>query len=186
MYIGSTKDLRQRLWKHWSDLRLDKHQVNTLKTDFDEIGRGGFRILVFEELLPGLTRKQREDKEQEYVNIYWDSGVLYNLRKSVKGGCSFPGKKHSAESRAKMSAAGKGKTAWNKGKKTGPRSDETKAKMSAANKHPAWQYTDEIKALRITGLPYSKISERYNCHDNTIRNICLSDNLIAEPVLEAL
>jgi group I intron endonuclease len=184
MYIGSTKDLRQRLCTHWSQLRLDKHQVNTLKADFDEVGRGGFRILVFEELLPGLTRKQREDIEQGYVDMYWDSGVLYNQHKNVK-----------PLSRLFDRSSGPGHPAWNKGKKlsaehraklTGPHSAERIAIRSAANKHPAWQHVDEIKALRTTGLVYSKIAEKYNCHPTVIGRICLSDNFITEPVLEAL
>lgn len=44
------------------------------------------------------------------------------------------GRKQSAETIAKKSAALKGKTAWNKGKKLGPISDEHRAKISAANK----------------------------------------------------
>ena len=44
------------------------------------------------------------------------------------------GRKHSTENRLKMSKAGKGRIAWNKGRKGYKLSDETKQKMSLAQK----------------------------------------------------
>ncbi len=38
----------------------------------------------------------------------------------------------------------------------------------------AWEHTEEIKALRATGMPYYKIGKQYNCHPDLVKAICIS------------
>jgi len=94
-------------------------------------------------------------------------GIPRSAETGAKIAAGHKGKEVSAETRAKIGAA-------KKGKKQGPLSAEHRAKIGAANKHLAWQYADEIKALRATGLTYVKIAEKYDCWPDIIKRICHS------------
>lgn len=77
------------------------------------------------------------DKRIDLVENY-DKAKVDNF----KGWCIHQGKQHTKESKRKNSESHKGRSAWNKGLKTGPLSEETRKKMSKALKNkPAWNKT---------------------------------------------
>ena len=71
------------------------------------------------------------------------------LEQFASQGNPMQGRKHSAETKAKIAAKRRGRPGWNKGKKMGPLSDETKAKLSAIHKgQTAWN----------KGIPWREIT----------------------------
>lgn len=114
IYVGSAVDVQARIRSHRGMLRRGVHDNIHLQRSWDKDGASAF---AFER----LTTCDVDDltaKEQWWVDFYRDNGTpLYNLRPVVE---SQLGLKHSAESRAKMSAAKR------------RLSSETRAKMSEA------------------------------------------------------
>ena len=121
IYIGQTVDIRKRL-NRYSNI-LCKTQVlleNSLR-------KYGWRAHIVEILFEGETsNKHLNLLETEYIKIHKSNYKRYpehNGLNLTDGGDGRRGYKASEETKAKMSAA-------QKGKKT---SDETRAKLSAAN-----------------------------------------------------
>jgi Mor family transcriptional regulator len=75
------------------------------------------------------------------------------------------GKTHSDEAKRKLSVAGKGRPAWNKGKVMVNLTD-----------------TDmiEIRRLHDEGLSYETIAQRYDCSDGTIRRVVLCEDCFSK------
>ena len=133
-YVGSTKNLKQRLSRHRTPSSNSKANPE-LK---EAILRGGYEVIILEQCPDDFTRSQLWAREIHYINLWWDYGILYNKIKKFEGGkkgrpSPRKGKNHSDESKAKMSAssATKGKAAWNRGKE---HSAESRAKMSEAQR----------------------------------------------------
>jgi len=188
-YIGSTKDLVQRIKCH-------NYPTNSFKTNPElkaAVLQGDYKVVILEHCPDDYNRKQLEAREQHYINLWFDYGILYNKHKNVSGWSK--GKKQSAEHRANNSAAKKGRpspikgipqtaehranlSAAKKGRpspiKGIPQSAEHRANIGAANRSQVWQYADEINALRASGMPYYEIGKQYNCSPGTISRICLS------------
>jgi len=152
-YIGSTKDLKQRIKCH-------NYPTNSLKTNPElkaAILKGDYEVVILEHCPDDYNRKQLEAREQHYVNLWFDYGILYNKRKTVSGG-------------------------WNKGKKTGPLSDKTKANISASKKgktpknkgkrySQSYQRADEIIADRAAGMAYYALRIKYKTGVCIIKDI---------------
>ncbi len=141
VYIGQAVNIKRRKNGHYGSLRRGKHANKHLQRAWNKYGESAFEFKV-------LTRCDGEDLnhfEDKAFNIYrgaigWD--MMYNNAEKA-GSCL--GVKPSPETRAKMSAAGKGKiissetrakmSAAAKGKNKGKKhSLETRTKMSAASK----------------------------------------------------
>ena len=114
-YIGSSVDTAIRKGKHRNDLKHGKHRNRIVQHCWNKYGV--FEFTVLEE----CVKDDLIVREQFYLDQHCDNPKNVNLSPTA-GSCL--GYKHSAESRAKMSAA-------NKGRK---HSAESRAKMSAANK----------------------------------------------------
>lgn len=170
-YIGKTDNPKRRLRSHMRDAREGKtdHKSRWIAS------------LIREDLSPIIKIMERCDesvwKERE---CHWITTLRnqYDLTNSTDGGDGF---KPSVETRAKMSAAKRGKPAYNKGI---PASSEARSKQSAAAKL-RWQRRDEeekqivIKRLkdypikshsgwRHTNEAKKKISEAGKGNHNTL------------------
>jgi group I intron endonuclease len=103
------------------------HHSLKLQNAFNKYGINSIEFDVIDECPTELTTE---------IEQYW----LNNLDTFKKGYNSCPlaksnlGFKWSKESREKLSASKKGKAPWNKGIKTYPPSEETRQKLSLANK----------------------------------------------------
>lgn len=77
------------------------------------------------------------------------------------------GKHHSEESRKKISEGTKGHIVWNKGKKCGPRSEETRLKISAA--HQGMKASEETRKKLSKAHKGKKLGHWYNNGEINIR-----------------
>lgn len=154
VYVGSSKDIEKRKYRHCHSLNNGKHTNCHLQGAWNTYGYGAFHFVTLEYCNPE-NLVERED---------WWMGILdsrnsdkgYNLRTAdrkkhseetkVKLSIALIGKNlgrhHTAEAKAKISAAGKGRPPWHKGKKL---PEEMKAKISAALQgKPAWNKGKQI------------------------------------------
>jgi hypothetical protein len=77
-YIGSTTDLNHRITGHKNP---GNQKVNSdLKA---AILQGGYEVVILEQCPDDFTRKQLRAREQHYVDIWYDYGILYNKYKNV-------------------------------------------------------------------------------------------------------
>jgi group I intron endonuclease len=118
VYVGSSVDPSMRRARHFSALRHRRHHNAHLQNAWNAHGAEAFKFEIIEEAPIETLR----ECEQLWIDAYQasDENFGYNLAKSVEA--SFLGRTHSAETRAKMSAANKGKV----------RSAEQCARISAA------------------------------------------------------
>ncbi len=115
-YIGSSCNVDKRLAQHKRRLAAGKHCNPHLQSAFNKYGAGAFTY----EALVSCERAKLAEREQSFIDAYFDHDMpLYNQQPSHASGVGFT---VSAETRAKMSAALRGRTL----------SPETRAKMSAA------------------------------------------------------
>lgn len=128
-YIGSAVDLRRRKTRHFSELRHGKHNNGHLQAAFDLHGESNFSFVVLEYVSIGPELYVAEDK---WMADHVGKKYCYNIGMAamspmlgMKGELSPTwGYKHTAESRAKIAEAGKGRFV----------SEETRAKRSASTK----------------------------------------------------
>lgn len=112
-YVGSSSNLRERFQAHLRYLRRGTHHSPYLHRVWDKYGRMAFEFRVLrlcspEECIP---------LEQRCLDTWPHE---YNVA-PVAGNCL--GVRHTAEACRKMSAAQKGKPAWNKGRRRTPVSE---------------------------------------------------------------
>lgn len=151
IYVGSAVNLRGRKYIHFRDLKLDLHCNKYLQRHVDKYGEEDlqFSILEFCQKENLIEREQYYiDSLQPEFNICQVAGSSFGTRRTeetkqkmrgknnpmygisrIGENATMWGKKHSKETKQKMSNAHKGQIAWNKGKTC---SKETKQKMSEA------------------------------------------------------
>jgi group I intron endonuclease len=116
-YVGSTRNLQQRIQNHLSYFRKGKH-TQRLQELYNAFGEEEFEWQVLETVPVGV---KTEDYEKEVIQRYWGDPLLLNKTRSgspgVRGktlprqteehrrklGDTFRGKPKSEEQRAKMS-----------------------------------------------------------------------------------
>lgn len=104
-YVGSAKNIRQRLWKHRTLLRHQKHENRYLQNAWNKYGENNFDFYVLESCEENILL----EREQYYVNLL---NPEYNLMKEVLR------PQLSEESRKKLSQTRKAKIASGEIKKT--------------------------------------------------------------------
>ena len=115
VYVGSSKNIRNRWWAHLSDLKKGKHHSRKMQRHFNKYGQ---EDLIFEVLEHVQNANALISVEQKYIDSI---SPFFNAMKKA-GSCL--GYKHTDESRQRMSEA-------RKKRKTAP---ETRLKMSIARK----------------------------------------------------
>lgn len=154
IYIGSSQDLDGRKNKHFRMLRSNTHHCKHLQNSFNAYKEKCFEFRVLEYCNNYLER------EQYYLD---NTPIKYNSCKDAIA--PMKGRKHTEESKQKMSRKGK-EHPWY-GKK---HSEESKVKMSnslegkfSGEKNPRCKYKyedfDEVKALLSQGMKAIEISK---------------------------
>lgn len=87
-YIGQSKDIKTRFKNHLSTLRGNKHKNQFFQNDFNktlnQLSSDSFLILETIEELKDSTQQERNEREQFYLNQYFDNKVnCYNIEKKV-------------------------------------------------------------------------------------------------------
>lgn len=160
-YIGQSTELKTREYTHFFELKNNKHHNSHLQNAYNKYGYENleFKILLYcepkeliryeqyfvDKLNPSynilvecvITRKGTRHSEESKKKISFSQkdmkGILNPMFGVHRFGSLNPmfGKKHSLESKIKISESKIGKPPPNKGK---PHSDETKKKMSESGK----------------------------------------------------
>lgn len=136
VYIGSTRNFKNRWKAHLSNLRTNKHHSRHLQFAWNKYGESAFYVSVIE-YCNNDTRVQKEQKWMDhYLSYNKDCG--YNICPKAE---SVTGKAHTAETREKISKSHKGKVkseahrrSISESQKGKTYSDEYKKKMSEATK----------------------------------------------------
>ena len=170
VYIGQSIDIYKRFRNH--KYNLQKNILHPLYNSFRKYGIVNFEFIIIEEV---ISIQNLDNREQYWLDHYksYDKEHGYNLRskaESNKGYKHTKGKKHSEETKAKISSSTKKRHAedpeyTNKiinSNKNRIVSDETKRKISLANKG---------KPARNKG---KKMSEEHK------RNLALARNIRRE------
>ncbi len=138
-YVGKSTDIRRRWRKHKSDLNKGEHKNPHLQSAWLKYGEESFEFSI----LALASADELVVKEQEYMDLCRGENIkLYNFRDAI-------GVWHSDESKAKMSAAKKGKKL----------SDKHRLSLSIA--HSKRLHTDEEKEKISTSLRTSEAFKRY-------------------------
>lgn len=119
-YIGSAVNLRKRWRNHLSNLRKGQHRNRHLQNAFNKYGQVAFIFSVLEY----AEREVLVEREQYFFDTLRPE---YNIASIA--GSSMLGRRHTAESRKKMSQARRGEGNPNYGKSL---SKETRRKLSEA------------------------------------------------------
>ena len=103
-YIGSSVNIRQRWWGHQHDLRTKRHKNSRLQNYWNKYGEAAFRWEVVEE----VEKLSLNEREQQFLDA---QRPFFNINPSAdRGGMGRKrGYVTSAETRAKISRANKGK-----------------------------------------------------------------------------
>ena len=119
-YVGSSINLAIRKKNHVGELRGNRHGNEHLQRAWNKYGGDSFRFEVLAVL--GTTEKILRIVENMYL---YNLKPKYNMAKSATRSPMY-GRKHTDETKAKVSRANKGKPGYWKGKKM---SEEAKQKM---------------------------------------------------------
>jgi hypothetical protein len=125
MYIGSAEQgFEYRYEIHLEDLKKNWHYNAHLKNFANKYGLDKLKF----EILEIVEDKEKVlEREQYWIDKYWDSGLLFNTARDAKA--PMAGRKHTEEAKKKM----KGRII----------SEERKKKMSLENK--GLKHTEETK-----------------------------------------
>jgi len=148
VYVGKGADIHARWSKHKRLLKANKHYNIHLQRAWNKYGAKVFRFQTLEH----CAIEQLDEREKHHIAIYKARGLAYNL---TDGGDGMLGNIPTAETRAKLSAA-------NKGKKLPPFSDEHCARISAGNLGKKKSPEAIAKRLNtIKGRKYPPLSDEH-------------------------
>jgi group I intron endonuclease len=82
-YIGSTTQYKKRFSRHKETLKLNTHHNKTLQEDYNTHGEEAFSYILLEEL---PCEESLRSREQDYLDMYYESGILYNISKHATCG----------------------------------------------------------------------------------------------------
>lgn len=100
IYIGSTKNMRRRLWKHRALLRHNKHHNPHLQNSWNKYGEENFDYAIIEQ----CSEEHQYEREQYYIDAFHPE---YNIAEEVLlPSYSEESRKKHSETRKRMFAEG--------------------------------------------------------------------------------
>lgn len=172
-YIGSTNNLRKRLYEHYRELNLGTHTNKHLQAAWIKYGKEGFKFQILETIkdTSNFTNEDLRQLETDYIQktqCYKDT-IGYNI---IAGGIGTLNNLCSEEKKKKISEANKGKEAWNKGIAM---STEQKELLKQINRSKRGKFIDiyTIEGEFIETLnSINAVVEKYNVTKTTVTDIC--------------
>jgi len=122
-YFGQAQDLKRRKYDHLSKLKKGTHENPIMQNVYDK-----YQEFDFKEVLH-CSVEELNQQEQRLLDAFWRTEGCMNICQYAEA--SFRGRKHSEETKKKMSEAQKGEKHHMYGKQ---HSEEAKRKMSLATK----------------------------------------------------
>ena len=100
-YIGSSKNIRQRLWYHRAELRHNNHENPHLQASWNKYGEDNFDYYIIE----FCDEKTLLEREQNYIDTMKPE---YNINlKTTKPPCTKESRKKQSETRKRLYSEGK-------------------------------------------------------------------------------
>lgn len=100
-YIGSSKNIRQRLWSHRAELRHNKHENAHLQSAWNKYGECSFDYYIMEICDENMLL----EREQEYIN---NMKPEYNINQETqRPPCTENSRRKQSETRKRLYAEGK-------------------------------------------------------------------------------
>lgn len=100
-YIGSSKNIRQRLWNHRAELRHNKHENVYLQNAWNKYGEHNFDYYILERCDESILL----EKEQFYIDMI---NPEYNINKETqRPPCTIESRLKQSNTRKKLYAEGK-------------------------------------------------------------------------------
>lgn len=180
IYIGSSSDLYSRMNNHKSLLNKNKHHSCHLQNAWNAYGCDSFSFIIVEEVNfdESISPKEKDLmlklKEKEYIKLFKsdDNYFGYNIVSNPDRSPMF-GRKHSIESRKKMSEWQIGENNNNYGKKF---SEDHRRKISESHKGKKVVISDEQKEKISNSLKGKKpVKAIEKSIENRMRKICQYD-----------
>jgi len=183
VYVGSSENIRKRLIQHTSDLNLKIHHSKILQRSIEKHGVSNFKVSVLEY----TCKSDILARERYWLNFYSSYNPIYGYNI-----CKFPGntkgRKHSEESKLKMSNNRKGLTSGTKNPFFGKKHDLNFIKRMSEERKIAFvgtnnpNYNKNIKnedlLLSYKKLKsFKKVGEKFNVHKSTVERRLKSLNI---------
>jgi group I intron endonuclease len=159
-YVGSAVNLKKRASTHWRELRNKCHTNDRLQNAYNKYGAESFCFSVIEVV---ANRDDLLAREQFWIDSWQSSDKTIGYNIAHIAGPSMAGRKHTAESKKKMSVAGSGKVIppdvrkrmsdAKLGKIVSP---ETRAKLSA------WRMGSKSSAETIARMVATRAGYRHS------------------------
>lgn len=172
-YIGSSKNLRKRLYEHFRELNLGIHSNKHLQNAWIKYRKEGFKFCILKIIdnTENFTDTQLRELETKYIQktMCYKPEIGYNF---IPGGLGTSNLPCSEETKKKISEANKGKTAYNKGI---PMSEEQKNILKEINRKNRGKPIDiyTVEGIYIETLDsINAVVEKYHVTKSTIIDQC--------------
>lgn len=171
VYIGSSFNVKTRLNRHLAQLKKQKHFNKRLQNSFNVHGHEKFTFAILEICDDKISDKELRELENKYITL----AGLENCYNHCPVAGSTKGRKHSEETKNKISSANMGRklsesvklylSTINKGKKL---SDETKKKLSEIRKIKPSDRSKKVAQICIeTGITIKIFSNGKEASEST-------------------
>ena len=159
-YIGSTIDKSRRWEDHKRMLKNNCHNNPHLQNTWNKYSNNDFEFSIIEKVQDKNNLLDREDFYIKYIN-YYTPKKLYNIARDAKA--PFQGRKHSKETKVKMSEATSGEDHPMYGKHHSEKAKEKMSKSSSGKNNPNYgkHHSEETKRKISEAQKGKKLSEEH-------------------------
>jgi group I intron endonuclease len=125
VYIGSSFDISKKWGEHLKSLRKNIHYNSYLQNAFNKYKENNFKFEVIEY----CPNEKLPEREQFYINFYKSSNRKYGYNLSPTAGSPMENRKHTDETKQKISIG-------NKGKKRTEEQNKKQSELHKGKKYP--------------------------------------------------
>ena len=173
VYVGKTVNVKSRFTRHKTLLKNNKHWNLHLQRSYNKHGPAAFDYVVLEQCEEvDLARSEQKWIDANSPNVY--NGDLYVIDKTGRNN-SFAGKRHSFQSKMKMSGAKQGRYNGADNPNYGKTWTECQRSRMRGSKNQNSKLSEpdviEIKNLLENGHKHKDIAEKFNIARTVVTRI---------------